>query len=395
MKKRFAYQWLDNLITHVINPDQMDALFPVEYINEIKEKLTEKEREAMIQVKNQIFQLSDMQEIHLTVKRYNDELISLIGKLNAYLYHKRRSEQNILDFYEHLNEHVHHILEVLRREFSAFLTSEVHAPQCRLHSLREVLRVKIHKLEDILSNGTHGKEPFYIIKEIFDAFIERVNENMPIRESEVDYLHELVAHIERIGQGEKRMSSCPALHELLIYWNLNSSTCIAYFVHGMEGEIRQRKSYEEKLEFLRYQWKNLQQLPQKTNFSYNPEYPNIKEYFLSWIQNELDYLEMKSEGFEPMDGSKSVPDPEKRYKLRVDLTADQIGIILRTLDETRLIEARSLSMVFRSIVPYLSTPHAEDPSWNNMRGRSYEIRDQDKEVVRAALKKLDRHIEAL
>ncbi|MDB5143677.1 MAG: hypothetical protein JWQ66_2390 [Mucilaginibacter sp.] len=50
--------------------------------------------------------------------------------------------------------------------------------------------------------------------------------------------------------------------------------------------------------------------------------------------------------------AKVVPDI---LKIICDLSIDQIGIILKAADDTKLIVSRSLSLVFKSIVPFLST----------------------------------------
>jgi len=83
--------------------------------------------------------------------------------------------------------------------------------------------------------------------------------------------------------------------------------------------------------------------------------------------------------------------PAKRMvvsKLLCKLSADQIGIILKAADDTKTVLASSMSVIFRSVVPYLSTDKNKNLSWDSMRKSTYHIEQSDKEVAIATLEKL-------
>lgn len=75
-------------------------------------------------------------------------------------------------------------------------------------------------------------------------------------------------------------------------------------------------------------------------------------------------------------------------KILCKMSVDQIGIVLRAADDSKVIQASSLSIIFRSIVPYLSTDKIKQISWNSMRKSTYQIEQIDKEVAIAILEKL-------
>jgi hypothetical protein len=79
-------------------------------------------------------------------------------------------------------------------------------------------------------------------------------------------------------------------------------------------------------------------------------------------------------------------------KLTCTLTVDQIGLILKAADESRLIISSSLSMIFKNIVPYLATEIKDELSWDSMRSNSYHPEQRDKEAAIAALEKLIKKI---
>jgi hypothetical protein len=76
------------------------------------------------------------------------------------------------------------------------------------------------------------------------------------------------------------------------------------------------------------------------------------------------------------------------YKILCTLSVDQIGLILKAADDARIIQARSLSQVFKSIVPYVSTPNKTDISFDSMRASTYHPETPDKEKAIAALERM-------
>lgn len=80
--------------------------------------------------------------------------------------------------------------------------------------------------------------------------------------------------------------------------------------------------------------------------------------------------------------------PEVRYKILCALSVDQMGLILRAADDTRLIQAGSLNQVFKTIVPYLSTSNKTDISFDSMRSSTYHPEAPDKEKAIAALERM-------
>ncbi|MFB9843974.1 hypothetical protein [Mucilaginibacter ginsenosidivorans] len=70
------------------------------------------------------------------------------------------------------------------------------------------------------------------------------------------------------------------------------------------------------------------------------------------------------------------------------LSVDQLGLILKAADDARLIRSPSLSLIFKTLVPYLSTERKEDLSWDSMRSSTYHPEHSDQEAAIAALDKL-------
>jgi hypothetical protein len=129
--------------------------------------------------------------------------------------------------------------------------------------------------------------------------------------------------------------------------------------------------------------------------SFDPSKNNIKPILENWFEQEIIYLERKLE----LDVKAVSNDLEMvnkveilKSKIECDLSADQIALILRAADESRIIKSRSMNLVFQTIVPYLSTPFKKNLSYQSVRSKSYTAEDIDKEAAIIGLEKIIKKI---
>ena len=99
----------------------------------------------------------------------------------------------------------------------------------------------------------------------------------------------------------------------------------------------------------------------------------------------------------PLQGNTELPkqkDSEEKQKQKVlcVLSTDQTGLILRASDELRILVAKSMSEVFKTIVPHLSTPYKEELSYDGMRSKSYVAEERDKQIAIETLERIIRKI---
>lgn len=80
------------------------------------------------------------------------------------------------------------------------------------------------------------------------------------------------------------------------------------------------------------------------------------------------------------------------FKVLVDLSVDQVGVIVKAAFEVKIILSRSYRKVCRAIAPYVSTTHKKDISDDGLRSNAGRAEDRDNELAIAALEKIIRHI---
>lgn len=147
--------------------------------------------------------------------------------------------------------------------------------------------------------------------------------------------------------------------------------------------------YQETLDYLR--------TCAQANFSAYADYPLLLEtgdMILVHLDDLKKEFELRFASYLRPAGIKNLPvgTPRPGTKLMCNLSVDQIGIILKAADDTRLIISRSLSYIYRSLVPYLATEKIRKISWNSMRTSVYKIEPADKEQVIFALENMIKRI---
>lgn len=79
-------------------------------------------------------------------------------------------------------------------------------------------------------------------------------------------------------------------------------------------------------------------------------------------------------------------------KVLCKLSTDQTALILRASDELKILISISMNHLFKTIVPFLSTPNKADLSYNAMRSKAYAAEERDKEIAIETLERMIKQI---
>jgi hypothetical protein len=79
-------------------------------------------------------------------------------------------------------------------------------------------------------------------------------------------------------------------------------------------------------------------------------------------------------------------------KILCKLSTDQTALILRASDELKILISKSMNHLFKTIVPFLSTPNKVNLSYNAMRGKAYVAEERDKEIAIETLERMIKQI---
>jgi hypothetical protein len=129
-------------------------------------------------------------------------------------------------------------------------------------------------------------------------------------------------------------------------------------------------------------------LHHKAGTALYPDETNLKDAINNWFRHEIFYLEKTlhlsiiplQEKLQNQNEKASI-DEKKKPKVLCIFSTDQMGIILRAFDELKIVKARSMNEVFKTIVPHLSTPYKEELSYDAVRSKSYAAEERDIKIV--------------
>ncbi|SDF62160.1 hypothetical protein [Chitinophaga filiformis] len=387
-KNAYVFETLDNLISFELNPSLHTLPIEHDAARQKVERVAAEVKRLQLEFRKQFFNLPGESKSAAMISKSYDAVVLLINRAYSYTQHKDIAASKLLPVLETALAGLQELRLFLEQNYAKYLTPDRLVGIIELMDLRDLIMSKRQALYDIMIAQNNPDEPCQIVLSALDDFCLKIASGETIQLKEADYYKMIIGNIENYAGQETALSDCPSLHELLLFWNLNSKLCIRYFSYGMEAFMKEKATIEGQLDYLRDQLKKVNVLPQNPGFIYNADYPSIKTYFTDFITNEITYLENKNVGFLPNEKYKAEKDKVTPFKVMCNLSGDQISLLLRAAAELKMIVARSVTAVFNAIVPFLSTEHQADLSTGNMRVKSYQGEDRDKDVVIGKLQQM-------
>jgi hypothetical protein len=184
------------------------------------------------------------------------------------------------------------------------------------------------------------------------------------------------------------------LNKLLIYLNFNCRDYVNCFTQNVAEKVNAHERLPEKMDCLLFYFKGFNQVSHKPEIAFHPREADLKDELGNWFTQEISYLEKKLHlHIVPLHRitenlKQKTPVEKEKRKVLCTLSTDQAGLILRAAGELKILKARSMNEVFKTIVPHLSTPFKENLSFDSMRTKSYTAEERDKEIAIGILEKI-------
>jgi hypothetical protein len=394
----YSIEWLDLLITVFLNPSRTDiASITDEQLERLSQLIVEEDAKLQITIRSQVFNLSNETKIELLIRQYHSTLINLVDKSleNEKLsVHKNKILKELFKF---LHKCLDDIISFVEVNYGQYLVMQEKVPARYIALSKKELKIRISKLKLKIPD-------FECLQPLVSIILEGLNNHTDshvlryeVTYSTIVYKKDLVKKLEKIDWGESAMEICAKINEALIYLNYNSKSYINYFTSTIKSELKECENDLERMDRLLFCYKAFNQMHRKPGFILNPNYHNLSFVISNWFLQEIVYMEKKLHLSTIPSGDEKEKNQKKELNKRVlkvmcALSTDQIGLILRAADELRVIIAKSMNEVFRTIVPHLSTPYRTDLSFEGMRTQSYVAEESDKQKAIETLERLIKKI---
>ncbi|MGJ1269537.1 hypothetical protein ACR78G_20250 [Sphingobacterium spiritivorum] len=386
----YPLEWLDSLVMQTLNPAFNDfSLFDYKQAEKICKLLADEESKLKVIIKKQAFGL-DESGMQVMIEHYQSSLLMLLETSRRDLRHCRRSSVQLI--YRALINCIDALLLHIETHYSKYMRLDLKAPPAYLSVARGELATKIIEIRKRADRDESLKELKELVFNSLSRFAIAQALHYDITFRSILYNKEMVRRLDKIRWKPFEDEIFNPLNELLWLMNFNSKSYINYLIKTVQKKVNSSSSQADQLIALHYYQKALMQMHKKPDVILNQDYYDLETVIRRLIKHEIHFKEeaIRFEGLENttdnLSGNKEKTKVE--YKIKVELSSDQIGLILRAADELRILSAKSMSEVFRTIVPYLSTPRNENLSYQGMRSKSYTAEETDKQKAIRSLERM-------
>lgn len=389
-------EWFDSIVLETFNPlhsnlrSLKDSDLPL-----INENIAKESLKIQTHLKNEIFSLKKKRHIRNTVRKYHSTLIYLLDTVIENRKHEIFKDEKILRATDHLISHLDLLISFIENRFAAYLSLDERIPITYLMVCRKEIELKLKNIGKIDFSSEPDSTTIREVIKIIRAALEK-DSDKKLTYRRIIYFRELLKALAEMNHNIETLSVFTPLDEVLIDHNFNSIQYSAILTERMTEQIYNTEKQSAKLNLLLLFFKDFKQLHSNVKITFDVSHVNIKDILENWFASEISFLQNRDE-IEELDNVLSKRNINSsnlvlENKIQCTLSSDQMGLILRATDETRILKAKSMSQVFRTIVPYLSTPFKRNLSYQSVRSKSYNPEEKDKEFVIKTLEKIIKHI---
>jgi hypothetical protein len=393
MNKIYPLEWFDTLISQTLSPinPTIDKLSKQDFMI-ISEHIEKESKNIQNSLKKEIFLLRRKREVRLQVRKYHSNLVYLLDTIIEYQKTEFDKDSQFSSVFELVQNKLEELLLIVESRFSDYLSLDERVPITYLMLSRNELEVNLKRLSAKASENLNTTSLKIVIHNIIHFLGSFSKKKITYRQ--LLYHKDLLKGIKNI-ESSKEVNLFSEIDKVLIEKNFNSRDYIDYIIEHVKEEIEVEESLPNRITKLLFYQKEFDRIYSNEKISFDPCRNNIKYVLQNWFKQEINYFERNLEftikinsDDESIFKSSNVPES----KIECDLSADQIALILRAADESRIVKARSMNHFFKMIVPYLSTPFKKELSYQSVRSKSYNAEDRDKDIAIQTLERIIKKI---
>ena len=391
-------EWLDSLILQTFNPKSTTiSSISESTLSLISDNILKESPRIQIQLKNEVFSLRKKRQIRLLVRKYHSTLVFLLDNVIENRKNTVFNTPNLSNSIDAIISSLDELLFFIEKRFSTYLSLDERVPITYLMVSRNKLELKLDKLKRKKWNNEINQNIMEIVIAVLYKLIKS-NKGYKITYRQILYQKELFKNSDDFDDSAERLDIYTSLDEFLIGLNFNSQDYINCLIDRITENLNIQATLQDRMSKLLFSFKEFSQLYSNESIMFEPSQENIKKVLHNWFQHEIVYLERE---MELNSGPKISASARKtdgivvsENKIECILSTDQMGLILRATDESRILKARSMSQIFKTIVPHLSSPFKKDLSYQSVRSKSYNAEERDKEIAIQTLEKIIKKIKS-
>lgn len=391
--EEYVLQWLDHTVHFSLNPKIDSPSLSARELQLIVQRAGSEAGRQMGFLQEGALKLFSEKKIKVFINQYHRSLVSLLDRsyLNLSLTSAEDTARN--NCCKAVILCIEKLLELVSIRFSAYLPG--HQPVAQKHGT-QIQKEFLQKVKELNARFSTEHECNSLTELIWNVIRDfGYQSDSSITYSQILYFQGLISHLERIELTAAPQPLHERLIDLLVGLNFNDKRFISYYTHYAANHVNQTD--KEKMQRLLLLRKRFYQAYLSSDQALHSQLPSLRKIIGNWFKLETAYLsQVRTQNASALESNEdtAVTNPEQiTPKIMCLLSADQIGMILHSLDALRIVQAKSMSAVFEGIVPSLSTANKKQLSWKSMRSKSYVFEENDRKVVIGVLQSMIEFVE--
>jgi hypothetical protein len=389
MSSPYPLEFFDLLLMFTLNPQKNDlSAITAQDVAAISAQIDIEEETIRIMLKKQAFSITSEDSMRMLIERYHSALILL---LDSFIAESKQHNSPILKLaFGAVASSIDRLLFYIESQYTKYVKMDLRAPTTYLSAVKRDLKERLRRLSPLME-AFMTLPSCQIVLSYLDGFV--CSGSTTITFHALIYARELIYSLESLEWNFDAVQFPTPLDNLLFQMDFNSRDYLDHLQNIVKAKLVESQIDSVKLTTMLLWQKQFRQLYVSSKLTFNTDEESLQASMERWFGYEIAYLDrmialFPSQGSENAIASSQNTVAKDRQKVLCMLSTDQMGLILRAADESRILVAKSMNQVFRSIVPHLSTPYKEDLSYDGMRSKSYVAEEKDKQKAVEALERI-------
>jgi hypothetical protein len=342
-----------------LTPEELRYCYFQQLLAEQKEKVQQQIAQFVHQTSSKKKATKYIQEYQLALLNYCEQLLQQLDAPYQQIY-TFSGEYNFPDVFKLIFRELEEVLGYLERQFPHYLDLSAFIP----YRLQVVQGFSLDKqwegVEQPLQQSSLDKSLLKVVRQSLGTVKDLTKQ--PISYQQLHYYRRLLQELERFVKEDSL--SDESVTALLFRLNFNSPTFTTYLVSQLQDRLEAQETLAERVNLLYYYRKYYRQLPVQKAYAYQPLDPSVDQTILSWIAEELVYLQ--EVGDVP-----AIEDKERLLRVKTSLSVPQIALLLRLFSEVGIFHKQNKTNIFRRFSRLLATDRKEEISHKAIKDRYY------------------------
>ena len=390
MIKMYPLEWFDSLIINSFDTDNSSVKVSEYELENLSKTIVSESKKIKIHIKDSFFELKSKRQIRLLIRKYHSSLVFLIDRVVEIRMIEKFNSPEFFRIFDLIVSSLDDLLSFVEIRYSSFISLDQRVSFSYFSIWKkETLEVLNNLIKKKENTGENNLELEYVVNLLAAPLHNSRNSKYTYRQ--ILYYREIIIELEKLNYPVTKSEGFSNLDFVLIRMNFNSREYTDRLVTRIGRYLEGFENLSERLEKLLYFCKKLSKINADLKLTFNPSQQNLISFIEYCFSSEIRFAEKKAtiliqEQIDDSVGSEFVEKADS--KMECMLSGDQIALILRATDEARIIKAKSMNYIFKSIVPYLSTPFRRNLSYKSIRAKSYNPEERDKELAIESLEKI-------